>query len=234
MAFPDFSAMFKPAPAAPAQATTSAAVTATPSANPSTEAAATGSAQTQKSALDLYGEMFQNASKVSDIEAPSFQLKPEDVGKVASSMDFTRGISEESMTKALAGDAKSLVALMNSVGRNAYAASLEHTTTLTNAHLGQRSAFEQSRVDKGVHKKLTDSALSNTPNYSHPVVKAELNRVAEQISKANPDYTPQQVADTAQKYISDLSAALVPQQSAAEKQAASGETDWTAYLKADS
>lgn len=181
--------------------------------------------------LDAYKKMYDNANASSDIHAPSFKLDPKVLGEVSSTMDFTKNINPELVTKALAGDAKSLIEMMQSVGRNAYSASLEHATTLTETHLGQRAAFEGQRVDQGVKKQLTSDALSTAPSYEHPVVKAELNRVADMFAKANPDASPQQIAKAAQKHITELSAALNPaSKSTVSKDTDENGVDWTKYL----
>ncbi len=182
--------------------------------------------------LDAYKKMFDDSVKSSDISAPSFKLDPTVLSKVSGEMDFTKGINEELMTKALGGDAKSLLDVMQSVGRNAYSASLEHTTSLTDAHLTNRAAFERQSIDKGVKTQLTHDALSSAPNYSHPVVKAELNRVASTFAQANPDASPKEVAEAAQKYIMDLQSALSPTKATDANGAAGGggETDWSKYL----
>lgn len=181
--------------------------------------------------LDAYAKMFDNANKNSDIQAPSFKIDPKILGEVSSNMDFTRDIDPALMAAALGGDAKSLLAVIQSVGRNSYSASLEHSTALTETHLGQRAAFDTSRVDKGVKQQLTSNALSTAPNYSHPVVKAELNRVATQFAAANPDASPQEVATAAQKYIADLSSALAPAKTPEQAQKESGQMDWSKYLE---
>lgn len=188
-----------------------------------------GSDGIQVNPLDAYKKMFDNADKSSDIQAPSFKLDPKVLGEVSKSMDFTKGIDPSLLEKALGGDAKSLMQVIQSVGQNSYSASLEHATALTETHLGQRAAFEGSRVDKGVKQQLTSNALSTATNYGHPVVKAELNRVASQYAAANPDASPQQIATAAQKYIADLNSALNPSKTP-EQVTKEGETDWTKYL----
>ena len=75
---------------------------------------------------------------------------------------------------------------------------------------------------------ITASELSNAPNYNHPVVKAELNRIASQFAAANPDASPQEVAKAAQKYISDLQTALNPETKKGSPE--EGEMDWSKYL----
>lgn len=180
--------------------------------------------------LDIYSKMFDNAANNSDIQAPSFKLDPKVLGDVSSKMDFTRGINQEVLSKATNGDVSALMEIIKTVGQNAYKASLEHSTSLTDTFLTQRGEFEGKQVAKGVRNQLTSNELSNAPNYSHPVVKAELNRVAAQMSAANPDASPQEIAKAAQQYINDLSSALNPKASNNSPSDGNGDFDWTKYL----
>lgn len=179
--------------------------------------------------LDAYKKMYEDANKSTDLVAPSFKIDPKVLGEVSASMDFTRGVQPELMEKALAGDTTALLGVIQAVGRSAYQASLEHGTALTETHLGQRGEYEGKRVDKGVRDQLTTNALSDAPNYSHPVVKAELNRVASMFAASNPDASPQQIAKAAQEHLQALSAALAPGATAAET-SANAPMDWSKYL----
>lgn len=228
-----FTNMFKfnPQPAATQQPTSSSnqPTTGTPPVSDASKEAA--ASQNPVNPLDAYNEMYKNSASSTDISAPSFRIDPKVLGEVSNSMDFTKTINPELMQKALAGDAKSLVEMMQSVGRNAYSASLEHATALTETHLGQRTEFDRKQIDKGVRNQLTSNALSNAPNYSHPVVKAELNRVANMIAQANPDASPAQIAQAAQKQLQDIATALNGSQSGSSSGSASNEPmDWSKYL----
>ena len=189
-----------------------------------------GTDGTQKNPLDIYAETFENARKSSDIQAPSFKLDSKVLNDVSKTMDFTKGIAPDLLEKALGGDVKALMGVMQAVGQNSYSASLEHATALTDTHLGQRAEFESARVNKGVRSQLTNDALSSTPNYDHPVVKQELNRVANQFAAANPDASPAQIAKAAQKYMTDLHMAMNPSKTA-EQQQKDGEMDWSKYIQ---
>lgn len=226
-----FTDMFRssPQPAAPAATQQQSASATPPVSDTSKEAAA---AQNPVNPLDAYNEMYKNSASSTDLAAPSFRIDPKVLGEVSNSMDFTKGINPELMQKALAGDTKSLVDMMQSVGRSAYSASLEHATALTETHLGHRTEFDRKQIDKGVRNQLTTSALSNAPNYSHPVVKAELNRVANMIAQANPDASPSQIAQAAQKQLQDIASALSGSQSNSHSSGGSNEpTDWSKYLE---
>lgn len=191
-----------------------------------------GSEPLNQNPLDVYKKMFENANANAEVEAPKFSLDPKVVSDVSRKMDFTRGINPETMQKATSGDVNALLDIIKTVGQNTYRAALEHNTALTDTFISQRSEFESKKIDSGVRKQLTSSALANTPNYNHPVVKAELNRIASQFAAANPDSSPQEVAEAAKKYIEDLQSALNPSagKNADGSDDNSGEMDWTKYL----
>jgi len=164
--------------------------------------------------LDSYQKMFDNAAKNSDIQAPSFSIDPAVLAEVSSKMDFTKGINPELIQKATGGDAQAMIQLIQETGRNAYRASLEHTTRLTDTHLGQRSEYESKKLQQGVKKQLTSDALSSNSNanFNHPVVKAELNRIAGDLARSTEfaDASPQEIANAAKKYFGDVYSAINP------------------------
>ena len=181
--------------------------------------------------LDVYKKMFENNTS-SELEAPSFKLDPKVLGDVSSKMDFTRGIQQETLQKATSGDVSALMDIIKKVGQNSYRAAIEHNTALTDTFINQRGDFENKKLERGVKQQLTSSALSETANYNHPVIKAELNRVANQFSSSNPDASPQEIAKAAKKYIDDLYTAMNPSTKKDGDNSEEGEMDWSKYLSA--
>lgn len=186
-----------------------------------------GTDNTTQNPLDVYSKMFDNANKETE-GAPAFKIDPKILNDVSGKMNFTQGIDPELMQKASSGDVNALLSIINITGQNAYRASLEHGTALTDTFLTHKGGYDKKQLESGVKQQLTSNELSSAPNYSHPVVKAELNRVAAQFSRANPDASPQEVAQAARKYINDLQLALNPKASSPETK--DGEMDWSKYL----
>jgi hypothetical protein len=184
--------------------------------------------------FDTYQKLFDNAATKSDITAPNFSLDPKVIAEASNKMDFVRGLSPELMQKATSGDANAMIQLIQEVGRRSYRASLEHTTKLTDTHLGQRAEFESKRLQKGVKEQLTNDALSSNANFSHPVIKAELNRIAKQFAASDEyaDASPQQIAEAAKKYLNDLHAAMNPADPKKDKDGKDkpAEIDYMKYL----
>jgi hypothetical protein len=226
---------FKPA--------TSSATASTTATQPATDPAKPAVAQTDpnnpakgsENPFDTYQKVFDNAAKNSDIQAPTFSLDPKVISEVAGKMDFTRGINPELLQKATNGDAAAMMQLIQETGRNAYRASLEHSTRLTDTHLGQRSEFESKSLKRGVKEQLTSDALSQgNANLNHPVIKAELNRIAKQFA-ASPEYadaSPAEIAQAAKNYMTDLHAAMNPADptKTSEGKTKPTEIDYMAYI----
>lgn len=197
---------------------------------------ATGKMPTSKPSdenpLDVYTKLYDNANKAAPNEPPSFNLDPKVVADVASKMDFTKGIDPELVQRANTGDAGAMMQLIQEVGRNSYRASLEHATKLTDTHLGQRADYDTKKVQSGIKSQLTSDALSSSPNYNHPVIKAELNRIANQFANSQEyaDATPSQIANAAKQYMNDIHAALNPSAKTQEQQQEEDGMDWSKYL----
>jgi hypothetical protein len=189
-------------------------------------------AKDSENPFDKYKELFDNAAKKSEFQAPSFSLDPKVVSEVAASMDFTKGVNPELIQKASSGDAAAMMKLIGEVGRNTYRASLEHAAKLTDTHLGQRSDYESKRLQKGVKEQLTSDALSANTNFNHPVIKAELNRIAKQFAESDEyaDASPQEIANAAKKYIVDLNAAMNPESNKSDSKKKPAEIDYMKYI----
>jgi hypothetical protein len=230
--------LFKSAPAAPANnapassnnnanSNTNKDLSANP---PSTNADGKmpGTESTPVNPLDAYSKMFDNANSNSEIHAPSFKLDPKVIDEVAGKMNFISNISQDQINKALTGDAEAFMAVIQATSQNAYKAAIQHNTSLTDSFINQRSDFEKKQVQQGVKEQLTHQALSSAPNFNHPVIKQELNRIASQFARANPDASPVEVAEAAKQYITDLSSALNPTSSSTSN--TEKEMDWSKYL----
>jgi hypothetical protein len=178
--------------------------------------------------LDAYAKMFDNAAKNSGVQAPNFSLDPKLVDDVAGKMDFTKDIQPDMMANALKGDVQALLGVIQATSQNAYKAALQHGTALTDTFVKNRSEYDRTQMKSGVRGELTTQALSDAPNFDHPVIRQELIRVAEQFAKANPDASPQEIATSAKQYMTDIASALNPK--APPKKEIDGERDWMKYL----
>lgn len=157
--------------------------------------------------LDKFTDLYK-IDPTKTQEAPVFKLDPTILAKVAGEQDFTQNIPPELMQKATNGDAASMVQLMKLIGQQAYAAALNHNSTLTDKFVAARSDYDKQSIQPLVNRTLTNNELSNTPNFDHPVVKAQLNQIADAMYKQNPEASPSEIANAAKDYIIQLGKAI--------------------------
>lgn len=179
--------------------------------------------------LDAFKGMFDNTANNTE-KAPSFSLPLDKLQEIASKQNFTANVDPELMKKALSGDAESLLAIINSSAQNAYARSLEHTSSLSDSYVNSRFEYEGKSFGNKVKEQLTTSELGNTPGFDHPIVKAQLTSTAKDLAKMYPDASPQEIAKKARDYVTSLAQAINPQSKTEAESNSAKETDWDKYF----
>lgn len=181
--------------------------------------------------LDAFKGMFDNKDKEGD-KAPTFSLPSDILDKVSGSQDFLQGVDKELVTKALGGDAQSLMDLIGAATKNSYKASLSHMSTLSDQFVTSRLEHEGKSLGNRVKNELTTTELGNTPGFNHPVVKAQLIQVAQSLAKQHPDASAKEIAQKAKDYITEMANAINPQANAKADAngGKAGEVNWEDYL----
>ena len=211
-------------------------VSAVPADKPTVDPNNPDSPRTQPNPLDVYSKILDNQNKNSE-EPPSFDIPADKLNEVANSLDFTAGIDPELMEKAMKqGDSEAFMKVIQAVSRESYKTAISHTNKLTEAHLKNRSGYEEANISKQVRSGLVKSHLSSTANYNHPVAKRELDRIANDIQQHFPDKSPQEVSIAAKQFLDDLVTSIkdpVPDDPASRKYADGSDKifDWDSYLK---
>ena len=182
--------------------------------------------------LDVYKGIF-DTSKTDESVAPSFKLDDKVLTDVSSKLQFMNGVNPELIQRATNGDASAMLEAMNAVAQNAYKAAIGHSAALTDTHLGARDKFNEQNLGGKVKQELITSQLADVPNFNHPVLKAELVRVASALAKQNPDATPEQIKTEAVRYLTEVQAAMSQNNSNPKPNSnrTAGEIDdWEAFL----
>jgi hypothetical protein len=160
--------------------------------------------------LDQFNNLWDTSKQGQPEAPPSFSIDDKVLDSVVSQQDFTKGVDSELVKKAMAGDAQSMMDVMQAIGRNAYRASLQHGGLLTDKFVSAREAHSEKGFQGKVRQELTTSALADTPNFSHPVVKKQLTAIAKQFASQNPDASPQEIAKMSKDYLQELVTAITP------------------------
>lgn len=172
--------------------------------------------------LDEYNKLFEKSLTTEDVdEPPPFALDEGAVENITSKLNF---LDPELLAKAKEGDTEALIALINRSNQKAYKAALSHAVALTNTHLGARDKIYQKSLGKGVKQNLVQQEISSANN--HPLIKAELTRIAGMIAKENPDASPAEIAAQAKTYFNEIHNAMNP----APKKEQTRQVDLAAFL----
>lgn len=181
--------------------------------------------------LDVYKNMFDTSKNAAEDVAPAFKLDDKVLNEVSEKLQFASGVNPELMRRAQGGDVNALIEMMNAVAQNAYKAAISHGTALTDTHLNTRAEYEKKTLGSKVKEQLISSRLADVPNANHPVVKAELARIASMLAKTNPDASPEQIRTEAVRYLNEVQAAMNPTAQSQQTQKTAGEIDdWEAFL----
>jgi len=175
--------------------------------------------------------MFDTSKNAAEDVAPAFKLDDKVLNEVSGKLQFASGVNPELMQRAQGGDVNALIEMMNAVAQNAYKAAISHGTALTDTHLNTRAEYEKKTLGSKVKEQLISSQLADVPNANHPVVKAELARIASMLAKQNPDASAEQIKTEAVRYLKEVQAAMNPTTESQQTQKTAGEVDdWEAFL----
>lgn len=156
-----------------------------------------------------------------------FSLKPEDVTAAAAKLDFTSNINPELATKALSGDAASLMEMINSAARTAFVASTLNGANMMNDGFGRHGKAIDAALPTRLKNHALASATTDDPVLSHKAAQPILKGMMLTIAQNNPHLSAAQVQQAAEAYVKGLGEAfsLGKTQETVTK-AAAEETDW--------
>lgn len=146
-----------------------------------------------------------------------------DYQATAAKLDFTNGIDSSLFQAALSGDVEALSKLLNSFGRNVFAAATHSSSKLAGTAIKQN--FDQ--FDKGLAGKFKEFSLSNSqqsivnnkaPILNNPVIQPMLKQAMQIMSKAYPEATAEEITNHAVKYLQDVSGVINGNQNQAVQQ----------------
>ena len=147
--------------------------------------------------------------------------------------NFTNGIDQAKVQAALSGDSNAFMEVLNGVAQQAFAASFQASQGMVEHGVStgrkQLEGSLDSHFKNYMLKQQTPS--SDNPALQHPVGKAFLQSISQQIANANPQMSPAEVAKAAEQNFTEFAKMLAPQQQQPSSQSSQPAQDWTSYLQ---
>jgi len=165
------------------------------------------SGKSPENPLDAFKDLYTidpKAQGANEPQTPKLELTDEVFAKVIPSIDFTEGLTPEVQQGLASGDPKAILQAVKQVGANAYKTAMQHSATVMEDHLSKRCEAFKPEVQANVNQTITSQQLSQLPNADNPVIKAELDRVAQQLRTKYPTAPNEWIATQANTYLSEL------------------------------
>lgn len=168
-------------------------------------------------------------------DAPiAFTVDPNKVMEAASKIDFTSGISAESMQKMQTGGAEGvqeMLKLINKASQQAFAQASMTATKVTESGLEQTYQRATRQLPSMVRKETIGQALrEDNPLFSNPATAPVLQALETQFVQQYPSATPAQIKAYAQRYLSNFATEISnnsPEGRSKVKQASAFDQDWS-------
>ena len=234
-----------PAPAQPVPVVGGPASKQTSLANPAADPANMGGqpaaapAAGPQNPLDSFADMFKprqvdpSAPRQQTLADPILgQLDPAAFRQQVSQANFTASIPQETIQKAISGDAQAFADAINHASREAFAAAAQLSHGLVEH--GSRTAAERvnGTLDSRIRNFQIKSQNTNHEALTHPAVAPMLSAVKMQIASSNPQLSPDQVQRQAEDYFTQMADVLTaPKRQAAEAAATPKQNDFSYLLE---
>lgn len=160
-----------------------------------------------------------------------FALTPEAVQAAVGKMNFSQTIPAETLAAISAGGEgaqAALIAAMNQVAQTVMQNSLLASSEIAKRHLDGYSASSQATIDKAIRSSLIKTEPKSNPLLNHPAVSPMYEAAKMQLAAANPDATPQQIANMASEYVTAMAEAFAPKPVDTTREQ---KQDWSKFLK---
>lgn len=166
---------------------------------------------------------------------PNFNVKPEDIQKIASGYDFRQAITPELMGKIQGGGAEALTAMleaMNTMQQVAFTQSALAATKIVETTYNQTQDVLTNSIDKQIKSNQVASTIyKDNPALKNPAVAPMIEMVKHNLMQHNPLASAEEIAALASHYITEVANAFnAPQLQKQQQQLQAGEVDWAARL----
>lgn len=189
-----------------------------------------GEPQNGQSPTDQFKDLWSTPPTQQGNQAPNFQLTPEQLSGVTSKMNFASGISQDQFAKVAAGGqeaAQALADIVNQVGRQAFTASAQFSSNLTEAGYNTANQRIGAALPTLVTNHLAkDSLYQANPKLRDPAIQPMVEALQSQLQMKNPNATPQEINASVNAYFERVQQVIGAPAAAANAQAASTQADF--------
>lgn len=189
------------------------------------------------SPLDAFNELWKNdPNQNAEQFNPSnlFQLDPAKINQALQQVDFTKSIAPDELQAVAAGGEAAVAALaniLNKASRETMGAATTATAKMIEAAMTKAQGSLDSTIKNQVKmQQVSSQLLDNNPALAHPAVAPVVELMKQQFTQKFPNATPQEIANMAKQYVSDMAGAFAGKPTQTEDASTNKEPDWNAFF----
>lgn len=158
------------------------------------------------------------------------QFNPEAINGALKNTNFANGLDPAKMQAALGGDVNAFMEVLNSVSQNAVSTAIQASKGMVEHGVKTGTERFGSSLDSRIRNYSLKNQNSSNPALQHPLGKALLGTVTQQIATANPKLSPEEVRAKGEEMFTQFAQLLTAKdnQGSEEKDKA---PDWEAFLQ---
>lgn len=188
-----------------------------------------GGAPAGGSPMDAFTQLWQTPAdsqgNASTNPLDAFNFDPSKVIEGSRKLNFGAGVSQEQVTKALGGDAGSLMQLINTVAQNAFAQSVQFNAGMMRHGVEGFGADLERRLPDMFRQYSTEAQLNSNPLAQHPATQPLLKALSTQFTAQYPMASAQEIQQYVQEYFNGI-VSMIKQPDAEQTPTGPVEINW--------
>lgn len=185
-----------------------------------------GQAQQAQSPIDMLAELMQTPKQQSGAQSDYFNVKPEELQQITSAAQFNQGIDPEMLSKAQAGDVKSLMSVQEQMMRNMMGQMLQMTVGITKHGVEHGSSQLRDSLPKDIARRNASESLLA----KNPMAKPFADMIIPNLQSKNPHWSPEQLAGEANKMLEQFMQYGQSQQQTEQSNQTQMGNDWESFF----
>lgn len=170
------------------------------------------------------------APSTDTLSQPLFNFDPAKVADTASKMNFAGAIPQETITKALSGDATAFAEAINKAVQTAVVGMTMNQGQLINQAVVANNQRLTAEIPTHIKKAQVLESTAENPVFSHPAAQPLVNSLKQMALARNPGASAAEINKQVSDYLVGFSAALTESSKPAAPANAPGEQDWSSFL----
>jgi len=187
-----------------------------------------------ESPTDKFKDLWNTSNQPTN-QAPNFKLDPTKLAETLNTMNFTKNIPREELSKIAQGGEAAIEALgnvLNSFGREVFGASAQFSSHMTESGYQSASKVIDTGLPGAIKRQLTEQQLfQSNPKLKDPALQPLIGALQSQFTTKFPNASPTEIQDLVAEYMTTVvGGAFAKEEPAAQQTRGVQQQDFSSFL----